>query len=333
VRALPEIDYDAHPAYRALHVESPGGEQELTRLSLVLGRKREWLARSAEVFARRASAGSDQASEALARDGALGVRVGADLLDPVRAAAGPFIEALDALHARRRIKGKPLGFKHTQTDLFAYGQWTSAAGALAGPIEALLNGCGVYDSAAAYYRGCSASLSSVCVRQNVEDQPFFSLGEDRQTPKTMGMHIDSAGNATFNGVIYLSEVGPEQGPFRYVAGSNHWDWEIEDRAIRKAVDEMGYAPGRDGTFLELPPHLRRRGNFGGDLLDDEPASQSLLSLEKTFCSDACDMVLFDSDGVHRGGDVRTGHRASILFLMRVEPNEDLAGHVQALNGP
>ncbi len=320
MRALPDIDYDAHPAYEAFRAEAPERREEaLARLSPVLESKRRGLARVAEVFASRTASAADATTDELARRGAVGIKAPETLLGPVRFAASPLLEELATLQINRRAKGKALKFQHTQADLRIDGEWTKAADQCAAPIEALIAGSSVMEIARTYYPGHSARLHSACLRRNFENQQFFSRSDGADNPKTIGMHIDSAVNASLNGVIYLSEVGLEQGPFQYVEGSNHWDWDLDDRAIRKAVDEVRFPHGGDPVFLGLPPEFRRRGNFGVDLPDETPASAALLSQEITFCSNACDLVLFDSDGVHRGGNVRAGLRSSILFVMAIEP--------------
>ncbi len=321
MRALPLIEYESHPAYLAFRDEAPRRREEaLARLEPVLESKRRWLAKGAEAFAnRRRQAPGDSVADSLARQGATGLRLEAALLDPVRTSAAPLLEALETLHLNRALKGKPLKFQHTQIDLRVHGEWTEAGLSGAPALEALIARSGVIDIAETYYPGFSARLHSACVRRNVERQPFFTRGDGVPDPKTIGMHIDSAATASLNGVIYLNQVGPEQGPFQYVTGSNHWDWELEDRAVRKAVDESRFSIAGDPVFLALPPDLRRRANFGADLTDETPESEALRSREAVFCSDACDMVLFDSDGVHRGGNVRLGHRSAILFVMAIEP--------------
>jgi hypothetical protein len=321
MRALPHIDYESHPAYLELLDQAAARRDEaLERLEPHLEIKRRRLQEGAEVFAsRRSTATGDSVADALVRDGAAGVRVDEALLEPLKSAAAPLLQALETLHQSRRLKGKPLKFQHTQTDLCLNGQWTEKAESSADLLSALIEKSGVVDLAETYYPGASTRLQNVCVRLNTERQPFFSRGDGEPDPQTIGMHIDSAASASLNGVIYLDEVGPEQGPFSYVRGSNHWEWELEDRIVRKAVDESRFQLVGDPVFLALPPELRRRANFGVDLLDDTPASQELRSREVRYCSDVCDMALFDSDGVHRGGNVQVGRRASILFVMAIEP--------------
>lgn len=322
MRALPQIDYDSHPAYIGLQEEARGRREEaFARLEPILESKRRWLARGADAFSgRRTCAQGDSTADALARDGAASLKLNESLLGPVKSAARPLLDSLETLHRNRHLKGKALKFQHTQIDLRVNGEWTEAGALCAGALEALISIRGVIDIAETYYPGCSARLHSACVRRNVERQPFFSRGDGQPDPKTMGMHIDSGATASLNGVIYLNDVGHDQGPFRYVKGSNHWEWDLEDRAIRKAVDESRFSIAADSTFFALSPELRRRANFGADLVDEASESAVLRAREVTFCSDQADMVLFDSDGVHRGGDVRAGHRSAVLFVMAIEPS-------------
>lgn len=319
MHALPEIDYDSHPAYAPFRLDAGAQRDEaLARLEPVLESKRRWLTRGADVFASRVRAAKGDATcDALAREGAVAVRLTEDVLSGLRLATAFLLSDLQTLHRSRQAKGKPLKFRDTQADIRVNGQWTDAGASLAGPLDTLLRANGVFDLAESYYPGSTAQLHSACVRRNVEDQPFFTRGGG-STPRSMGLHIDSAASASLNGVIYLNEVGPEQGPFRYVKGSNHWDWDLHDRAIRKAVDESGFPAHGDSTFLALPPELRRRANFGVDLMDDASDSKALQAREAMFCSEMGEMVLFDSDGVHRGGDVRSGSRSAILFVLAMD---------------
>ena len=321
MRALPRIDYDTHPAYVGVREQALSRRDEaLERLEPILESKRRWLTRGAETFSvRRTSSPGDSTADAVARDGAAGVKLDETLLGPLRSAAAPLLAALESLQRNRGLKGKALKFQHTQTDLRVHGEWTEAGALCAEALDALISTSGVIDVAETYYPGFSARLHSACVRRNVERQPFFTRGDGAPDPKTMGMHIDSAATASLNGVIYLGDVGEDQGPFRYVQGSNHWQWDLEDRAIRKAVDESRFSMAAAPAFLALPPEFRRRANFGADLVDEAAESAALSAGEVTFRSDQADMVLFDSDGVHRGGDVRAGHRSAVLLVMAIEP--------------
>ncbi|HEY5409842.1 MAG TPA: hypothetical protein VIJ94_03845, partial [Caulobacteraceae bacterium] len=97
MRALPAIDYDSHPAYVGLREEALSRREEaLARLEPILESKRRWLARGADAFSgRRASAPGDSTADAVARDGAAGVKLEESLLGPVKSAAGPLLDALE----------------------------------------------------------------------------------------------------------------------------------------------------------------------------------------------------------------------------------------------
>ena len=67
--------------------------------------------------------------------------------------------------------------------------------------------------------------------------------------------------------------------------------------------------------MALPKEFRRKSHFGFDLLDDMPATEGYLQNEKSFCSSEGDLVLFDANGIHRGGIVKNERRVALSLLL------------------
>lgn len=321
--ALPDIDYAAHPAYGAMAAGDPAQhEQAVASVAQLLQSKLDTLRESEAVFRGRAASSPDPVVGELALHGAAGVRLERDLLDRLRQAVSPIAGVLQGRLRERVAAGLPLRYRDVEADICLVGP--EAAAGPGSMLEQLISATGVLDIARAYYPGSRAKLHGACVRRNLEAGLFHAAREEVRS-RTSGMHIDTSGRPTFNGVIYLNEVGPDQGPFSYVAGSNRWRWDLEDRAMRKAIGEARFPTAADELFMHLPAEMRRKANFGHDVLDGSAASHAMLAGERVFCSDSCDMALFDSEGVHRGGDVRSGHRLSVLFIVKISPGASAHG--------
>ena len=126
--------------------------------------------------------------------------------------------------------------------------------------------------------------------------------EDHVRSPSFYAHIDSTVEA-MKVIIYLSrEVTAARGAFRYFPGS-HRAAGPADLAIRKSNDRCGwenvFVPADRRAFATLPAALQKKANFGNDLIDPEAAAAVLLC-ERVLESCDGDMLLFDTDGVHRG---------------------------------
>jgi hypothetical protein len=143
--------------------------------------------------------------------------------------------------------------------------------------------------------------------------PDVGLGNSR----TNYMHIDR-GYGSLKCIIYLNEVGDRNGPFCYVLGSNRLKLGFCGGLIRRAVDRAGLAAcDRDTrrTFMALPQALRKKGEFGSDLLDDSENSQRLLQAEFRFTSKWGNVAVFDNLGIHRGALVEEGQRIALFAVL------------------
>lgn len=130
-------------------------------------------------------------------------------------------------------------------------------------------------------------------------------------------HVDTAWGIT-KMIIYLDPVDETNGPFCYVRGSHRARDGFWGRLVRKANDYAGLSGTRPETralFAALPRSLQKKAAFGPDVEDRHPLADDILKAEWRITSDQGQAILFDPDGVHRGGMVREGRRRVIGVLL------------------
>ena len=162
-------------------------------------------------------------------------------------------------------------------------------------------------------------LGSLGLQVNTAKETRSKYGElDRRgLPEraTTYLHVDSNDWPSVKVLIYLNDVGPDQGPFRYVAGSHLLMGPFE-AAIRKTNDKLRHTPTE---LCALPPRLAQHANFGDYVDPGAPDVIRLLEREQVICDGVSDLALFDNNGVHRGGFVREGHRYMLQCMFVREP--------------
>ena len=220
--------------------------------------------------------------------------------------------------ARRRVRdlAVPVGARlHAELDQiakpkFADGQSRFDLKADAAIFRAVSEGlveCGALDAASAYAGG-PLELHSLSIQVNTAQESRFKYGEfdasGRPERATSYFHVDSNDWPSLKCLIYVSDVGRDQGPFRYVAGS-HLAMSPYEAAVRKTNDKLR----NTAEFLcALPTEYAQHANFGDYIDPASPESLALLAREVEVCDGSSDVILFDNNGVHRGGMVRDGYR-------------------------
>ena len=187
-------------------------------------------------------------------------------------------------------------------------------------VSAAFEETGVIAAVSAYSRKW-LQLGSLGLQVNTATETRSKYGEldPRGLPAqtTTYFHVDSNDWPCVKALIYLDDVGPDQGPFRYVEGS-HCLMQPFEAAVRKTNDKLRHTP----TILcALPPHFAQHANFGDYIDPAAPDAMRLLEDELAVCDGRSDLVLFDNNGVHRGGFVRDGHRYMLqcMFVRKPKP--------------
>lgn len=148
-------------------------------------------------------------------------------------------------------------------------------------------------------------------RDIFEDKPEIGL------PRTAYCHRDASGG-DLKAIIYMTDVGPETGPFTYAVGSNQMVISRRDDLLCEANDHNGLSSTSleaRREFAALPAMLRQKGSFGNDLNDDAPQSRQIATALWEVEGRKGSIVLFDTKGIHRGGMVDTGERRVITCVL------------------
>ena len=174
-------------------------------------------------------------------------------------------------------------------------------------VEETLSAEHIFAAGAAYV-GAPIRLKTLAIQVNTQRATAFTYPvldeEGIPEPKTRYFHIDSALWPPLKVLIYLNRVTLDEGPFRYVVGSHRLATEFE-LMVRKTNDK---AKIYDELFLSLPAPFRMYTDFGDDMDPNGEAAAELLRNERAYGDGESDLILFDFNGVHRGGFVRQGHR-------------------------
>ncbi len=316
LKTLPKIDYASHPAYGGMFEPDPAlGEQARRLLEPLIEEMRAAEAQRVEQFGYRYGY-EDAAGEELVRRGLVVERLPGGTIDKVEAVATPYVTAMRERLAEAKASGAPIKFSMVNNVLDE-----ARDAELYGAVNAAMTETGALERVRVFYGAKSSKLNSVAVFVNPEGQSWSDplRDYDAEPPPTAGMHIDSNGKCYIKAILYLNDVGPEQGPTCVVPGSHGWETGSQERIIRRAYDRsklLGRSALDRRMFLSLPDELQLKAEFGGDLLPDNEETQGLLAEEVVSTGERGTYTMFDPETVHRGGAVRAGERIALQITMR-----------------
>lgn len=311
---LPRIDYANHPAYggmleghanfraRALTVLEPI-VAEMTAVEL--DRARQFGYRHGYV---------ESVGEDLVKRGVSPIQLTARATDRIQGGAQPVIDLVRTRLAETRAAGEPIKYKTALETIDAKSRpefWAA--------VDDAMRDAGVFDLTAAYFGAQRGALRSVGLLVNNPRQDWATKlyrDLDVEAPPTAGFHIDSNGKCFVKAVLYLNDVGPDQGPFGLVPGSHRWSEGSQDRIFRRAFDKSELVVRslkKRRLFISLPEEMQVKAEFGGDMLAGSPESDALLQQEFVATGPRGQLNLFDPEAIHRGGNVRQGERHAVLI--------------------
>jgi hypothetical protein len=306
---LPQIDYGRHPDYGGVYEPDEAlGREAMSMLEALIEDQRKLEAERRDTFGYRFS-GEGPVGRRLADDGLARFQVSDGQMDRICAASAPLLaqitERLDGI----RAAGEVVRFKDQAqpVDPEAHGKLWAA-------LHDALHEIDAFGLTTRFFGANKSKLQSA---QVLVSRPRPRDGES--VGATEGLHIDSSGRCILKAVLYLDEVGPEQGPFRLVPGSHQWEAGDVSRVYRRAFDRSDLV-GRSGRlrrlFVSLPREMQVKAEFGSDLTPDEPQALELLERESVSVGPRGMLSLFDPEAIHRGGQTRKGERHAILITLR-----------------
>ena len=316
---FPVPDYDSHPYYRAF--SRPDAELRAQAADRFFDAF-TGLVQAEQAIAHRAAKseqGGDpgEALKALQDDGVWRFKLTPSELAETLERSEPAARALEA--RRLSLSADQRGVEGVLQLLAEHAR----PGADLEFYDGLLRGHGVYQTLERYY-GCPFRLLAVNLQINSGDDTGIarvcSYPDGRRAPSYY-MHIDSAVGVLKILMYRSGPVTADSGAFRYLPGS-HKALDPVQRAIRKASDKAGFDGLKDETraeFMALPPALRRKANFGNDLLPETGAdTDALLEREVALEGEAGEGFLADINGVHRGNlhADPSGRREMFKFVLK-----------------
>ncbi|WP_374600427.1 phytanoyl-CoA dioxygenase family protein [Brevundimonas sp.] len=264
-------------------------------------------ARSARVM--RADPGTGH----LGRDGIHVVTITPKDIASLEEVAGPQFEVLRK--RREQGAGRKRAFEESRGRTTRREQQ-----ALFDVIERVLTDAGIMDVASAYMQRPSKVID---VNPQINDasdtfwKDIFPDTPPSELPGAAYCHRDASGG-DLKAIIYMTDVGPTNGPFSYVVGSHRMQISTVDDLICEANDSNGLA-GTDAVsrarFAALPAKFRQKGSFGNDLLPTAPLAKDIACGLWAIAAPKGSIVLFDTKGIHRGGMVESGERRVITCVI------------------
>lgn len=314
LHSLPGIDYATHPAYGLCFGRS--GLRLRARALFLFGRS--WVQAVVEFFRYRlvvhgvhAGRRARQVDSVFAQNGVMPIKVKPEDMRVLRQMIFDHVKVTPDTWKKPDIGVQDFPIKRQErSDVFSL-------------VDQIFTQTGVMTQAAAYLGRRRVSFSGVNVKfSGPSDQFKKNLFADigLADPQTRYMHIDSSPvKGVVKAILYLTEVGEKNGPFRYVLGSHRlkssWSDQLIRRAIHKSKILQKWNRGDRQLFSALPRVFQRKAEMGNDL-QDSFLVEKIINSEKAFLSTDGDGVLFDNSGMHRGGLVEEGCRVILQVILR-----------------
>lgn len=186
-------------------------------------------------------------------------------------------------------------------------------------VRKILGEHGVFTSAADYFGFQSMNLALVTLHvAKPGDVHLYQVFSDSGYKTDLyNMHFDPKAG-TMKCILYLNQVGVDDGPFSYVPQSHRWAIPEETRLAAKANCTGNYldTPEKRSFFMSLPEHKRVTSIFGPLCTNGSEVNKTYHDLLEPFTSEDGNLIVFDPAMIHVGGACTTGTRINLQIALR-----------------
>jgi len=305
---LPRPDYFNHPVVAPYaHLVNDRTRIEAMDLFAPLFQRGwgDWLRIGQAAFEARIDGPGDETLMTLQREGVVLLKMDGAMKARIRKLVSSKVDAIEANLAA--CDGKP-AFPDMHARLVK-ADWEEVYDLITRALADLH----VFEVASAYVKK-PLRIRQLHVQLNNEHETRLRYGvidaDGLPARKSDYWHIDGEIWPNFKALLYLDDVTLEQGPMRYIPGT-HRNLDAFETVARKVNDNLKLSWPH---FLSLPDALRVHALFGPFMTGEEPEAKALLDREVACCDEGKDLLLFDNNGVHRGGFVRQGSRRIMQIL-------------------
>jgi len=131
------------------------------------------------------------------------------------------------------------------------------------------------------------------------------------------LHFDPKGG-TMKCILYLDDVGLDDGPFTYIPQSHRYSIPQDTRLAAKANCTGNYLDSelKRRFFMSLPERLRKTSIYGPLCIDGSEINSKLQKKLVPFTSNLGNAILFDPAMSHVGGACKSGRRINLQIAIR-----------------
>lgn len=187
-------------------------------------------------------------------------------------------------------------------------------------LNKILIDLNIYNYCKQYYKTSFSLYSARLHRSTNEDEHNLQTLNDLikdNPPSHKNLHIDP--KLDMKCIIYLNNVKAENGPFSYIHGSHLYAKDnIVVKNMAKAINvyNINNTPEKRFEFLCLPKGFQNSANFGNYILEDSKNGVFIKNNLKPCLYENGNLIFFDPEGIHLGGNVVTGQRIAIQVVLK-----------------
>jgi hypothetical protein len=187
-------------------------------------------------------------------------------------------------------------------------------------VHKFMDGLGLLQAATKYRGGADMRVATVTLHVSKPGDRHHSqqFQDCEAMTSLLNLHMDPK-PGILKSIIYLNEVTPENGPFKFVPGSPNWKCDEIERifAWGNSTSNYCHTPTHREAANAFPKRFRRNAIVGRLIPDGSKLSDKLRKMEVPYHSSAANVMLFSPTfGLHRGGQCEDGMRVNLQVVLK-----------------